>query len=86
MPPASEAAVDPAAQHRPAAGRLDVLQSQTLTAPTAIACLRCQLIGKRRLTCSKAHVCAELPQSFALGPILLAAWAATAVAFVIAVL
>jgi hypothetical protein len=55
-------------------------------APTALACLQCQLGGRRRLTCSKADACAELPHSFALGPVLLLAWAVTAAAFIIAVL
>lgn len=53
--------------------------------PTAIMCLKCQLLGRPRLTCSKADVCAELPRTFAVGPILLAAWLATAIAFVVAV-
>jgi hypothetical protein len=54
--------------------------------PTTIACLRCQLVGKRQLTCSKADACAELPQSFILGPLLLAGWLVTAIAFVVAVM
>jgi hypothetical protein len=54
--------------------------------PTALACLHCQLIGRRRLLCSKADACAELPHSFAVGPVLLAAWLATAIAFIVAVL
>jgi hypothetical protein len=57
-----------------------------LVAPTALACLQCQLVGRRRLTCSKATSCAELPHAFALGPALLLAWAVTAAAFIIAVL
>lgn len=57
-----------------------------LVAPTAFACLQCQLVGRRRLTCSKADACAELPHAFYLGPVLLLAWAATAAAFIIAVL
>jgi hypothetical protein len=55
-------------------------------APTAFACLQCQLIGTRRLTCSKVDACSDLPHSFLLGPILLGAWFVTAVAFVLAVL
>lgn len=57
-----------------------------LLAPTAFACLQCQLVGRRRLTCSKADACAELPHSFHLGPVLLVAWAVTVAAFIIAVL
>lgn len=52
--------------------------------PTVIACLQCQLIGKRRMLCSKVDACAELPHSFVLGPILLAGWLFTAVAFLVA--
>jgi hypothetical protein len=55
-------------------------------APTAIACLQCQLIGKRRLTCSKVDACSELPHSFLVGPLLLGAWLVTTIAFVLAVL
>jgi hypothetical protein len=55
-------------------------------APTAFACLQCQLIGTRRLTCSKVDACAELPHSFLLGPILLGAWLVTTVAFILSVL
>lgn len=54
--------------------------------PTSLACLHCQLIGKRRLMCAKADVCADLPISFAMGPLLLAAWFITTVAFILAVL
>lgn len=54
--------------------------------PSAMTCLQCQLIGRRRMLCSKADGCAELPHSFALGPILLGAWLVTAIAFVAAVL
>ena len=53
-------------------------------APTTLACLQCQLIGRRRMLCSKVDSCAELPHAFALGPILLAGWFVTAVAFVVA--
>lgn len=54
--------------------------------PTTLKCLQCQLIGRRRLLCSKADICAELPHSFAVGPLLLAMWLGTAIAFIVAVL
>lgn len=54
-------------------------------APTRMACLQCQLIGRRKLTCSKADVCKELPHTFLLGPVLLVGWAATVVLFFLAV-
>lgn len=54
-------------------------------APTAIACLRCQLIGRRKLTCSRGDVCKELPHNFFLGPVLLAGWALTVIFFFLAV-
>lgn len=53
-------------------------------APTVVACLQCQLIGRRRMLCSKVDSCAELPHVFELGPILLAGWFFTAVAFIVA--
>jgi hypothetical protein len=53
--------------------------------PTPLACLRCQLVGRRSLTCTRADACKELPHSFALGPLLLASWLATVIAFAIAV-
>ncbi len=52
--------------------------------PTALSCLRCQLLGRRRLTCTAADQCARLPFVLPVGPILLAAWLATALAFVVA--
>lgn len=54
--------------------------------PTMLTCLQCQLLGRRRMLCSKADLCAELPHSFAVGPILLGAWLVTAIAFIVAVL
>ncbi len=53
--------------------------------PTRIQCLQCQLIGHRRLTCSMADDCKKLPHNFFLGPLLLAGWVATAIAFFLAV-
>jgi hypothetical protein len=55
-------------------------------APDALQCLRCQLLGRRRLLCSRGDICRELPHVYPLGPILLAGWLVTAVAFVIAVM
>lgn len=52
---------------------------------TAVDCLRCQLIGRRRLLCAQADACKAAPLVFPLGPVLLAAWAATAIAFLVAV-
>ncbi len=80
----------PAARSRrsPLRGRGDALRALPIAEarpPTAMTCLQCQLLGHRKLTCSKAELCAELPQSFAIGPLLLAAWLATAIAFVVAV-
>jgi hypothetical protein len=56
-----------------------------LAAPRARDCLSCQLIGHRRLLCSRSNACRELPHVFALGPVLLLAWLATAVAFIAAI-
>jgi hypothetical protein len=56
-----------------------------LVAPTALGCLRCQLIGRRKLLCARADACREIPHVFALGPVLLLAWVATIVAFILAV-
>ncbi len=52
------------------------------SAPTRIDCLQCQLTGHRRLTCSKADICKELPHNFYVGPALLVGWAATVALFV----
>jgi hypothetical protein len=54
-------------------------------APRTVDCLRCQLYGRRRLFCSEADACSSLPIVFPLGPILLAGWAVTAIAFYFAV-
>jgi hypothetical protein len=68
-----------------AASALPVVGTASLVAPSTLACLNCQLLGRRKLLCSRADACKELPHFFALGPVLLAAWLATLVAFVIAV-
>jgi hypothetical protein len=57
----------------------------TQSRPTRIDCLQCQLTGHRKLTCSKADVCKELPHNYFLGPALLAAWVVTLIAFFFAV-
>jgi hypothetical protein len=50
-----------------------------------LACLQCQLTGRRKLTCTRKDVCRELPLAFFLGPALLVAWLGTAVAFFVTV-
>ncbi|BDG02953.1 hypothetical protein [Anaeromyxobacter oryzae] len=60
--------------------------SARATTPDTLQCLRCQLLGRRRLTCTRADVCREIPHFYPLGPLLLLAWLATAVAFVLAVM
>jgi len=52
--------------------------------PNALSCLGCQLIGRRRLLCSKVEQCRDLPQPFVLGPLLLLSWAILLAAFVLA--
>ncbi len=49
--------------------------------PTALSCLQCQLLGRRKLSCSSVVACKAVPHVFALGPVLLLGWVATAVAF-----
>ena len=61
-----------------------VASGALLRAPTSLRCLRCQLIGRRSLLCSKVGLCKELPHSYWLGPMLLGAWLVTVVAFVLA--
>jgi hypothetical protein len=53
--------------------------------PTTRSCLQCQLLGRRKLLCSRKDACADLPVVFPLGPMLLAGWLATVVAFVMVV-
>jgi hypothetical protein len=64
---------------------LPLAAGPALVAPNALACLRCQLLGRRKLMCSRADACKEIPHVFALGPILLAGWIATILAFVLAI-
>jgi len=52
---------------------------------TPIACLRCQLIGRRSLLCSQREVCRRQPHASAVGPLLLLGWAATVVALLAAI-
>ncbi len=53
--------------------------------PTALMCLQCQLIGRRRLMCSRRDECRSIPHMFILGPVLLVGWIATVVTFILAV-
>ena len=46
--------------------------------PTSLSCMRCQLLGRRKLMCAAVDVCETVPHVFALGPLLLLGWAATA--------
>jgi hypothetical protein len=50
--------------------------------PTMMSCLNCQLLGRRKLLCSKKDVCKELPIAFRLGPLMLVGRLGTVVAFV----
>ena len=56
---------------------------QPLLAPTSLRCLRCQLLHRGNLLCAKKDTCRSLPRVQALGPILLAGWLATALAFIV---
>ncbi len=67
----------------------DALATEATTAraraalqPTALSCVQCQLLGRRKLTCSRADVCASLPLVLPIAPLLLVAWAATIALFV----
>lgn len=53
--------------------------------PGALSCLHCQLMGRRNMLCSRRDQCKDLPLAFGLGPLLLLGWAATVVAFILAV-
>jgi hypothetical protein len=65
---------------------LPVATTRPLKEPTALACLRCQLLGRRRLLCSRVDQCKEIPHVGALGPVLLLGLLAMLVAFIIAIL
>jgi hypothetical protein len=67
------------------ASPLPLVTDPPLPAPTTLSCLNCQLLGRRRLLCSRADACREIPHSFALGPLMLLGWMATLVAFILAV-
>ena len=54
-------------------------------APTALSCLRCQVLGRRKLLCSRVEECKAVPHVFALGPVLLLGWVAMGVAFFFAI-
>ena len=51
----------------------------------ATPCLRCELLGSHRLLCAGEDACRERARLHPLGPALLAAWLAIALAFVAAV-
>lgn len=73
------------AQSMPSAAKLLVHNESTpRRPPRRLTCLRCQLTGHRNLLCSKVDLCKDLPHSYWVGPTLLAAWALTAVAFIMA--
>jgi hypothetical protein len=50
-----------------------------------LRCLRCQLLGRNAPACPRGGPCLETPRLHPLGVVLLAAWLATAAAFVISV-
>lgn len=60
-------------------------RSERAPGPSALQCLRCQVLGRPRLTCTRAAACGEIPRRYPLGLVLLAAWLAIAVGFVVAV-
>ncbi|BDG04780.1 hypothetical protein [Anaeromyxobacter oryzae] len=64
---------------------LPIAGERPLVAPTALSCLQCQLLGRRKLTCSSVATCTAVPHVFALGPVLLLGWVATMVAFFLAI-
>jgi hypothetical protein len=78
--------LDPIAREvaRPQVALRPAISTARAQAPDALQCLRCQLLGRRRLTCSRAELCREAPRFHPVGAILLAAWLATAAAFVAA--
>jgi hypothetical protein len=59
--------------------------SPPLAVPSVLDCLKCQLLGRRRVTCSRLDACRELLHVFALGFVLLAGWIAILVAFILAI-
>ena len=81
--------VSAAGEERRAAGTPCLATRAPLFTPrneaTPIACLRCQLTGRRSLLCSQREVCRRQPRSSAAGPLLLLGWAATVVALLAAI-
>lgn len=61
------------------------LRIEQPTPPTRMSCLNCQLLGRRKLLCSKKDVCKDLPIAFPLAPLMLVGWLGTVVAFVFSV-
>ena len=68
---------------------LRIAMGDPLVAPSALSCLRCQLLGHRKLLCSKVDVCKEIPHVRALAPLaffgLFAALLASLVVFILRV-
>jgi hypothetical protein len=55
-------------------------------APTGLDCLRCQLLGRRRLLCSRADACKEIPHAGALGVVILVGLLAGFAGFIASIL
>ena len=53
--------------------------------PTSRACLKCQLIGRHGLLCTRSGDCKRNPSVSALGPVLLLGWLATELALLVGV-
>lgn len=64
---------------------LPITQRPALPPPTAMSCLRCQLIGRRKLLCAREDECKAVPHVFALGPLLLLGWLGLGLAFAYAI-
>jgi hypothetical protein len=63
----------------------DLASPRPVAVPRTVDCLRCQLVGRRRLLCAKVDECKSVPHAFFMGPLLLAAWLGTVIAFYVAV-
>jgi hypothetical protein len=64
---------------------LPIAHGRALRPPTALNCLRCQLIGRRKLLCAREDECKAVPHVFALGPFLLLGWLGLGLAFAYAI-
>jgi hypothetical protein len=69
-----------------ATSSLPIATTRPLKEPTALECLRCQLLGRRRLLCAQVDRCKGIPHVSALGPVLLVSWLAMLVGFILAIL